>query len=95
MKFRQYIPALDARTRQKIYDAHAKSRQTDKDMANFTVAYEIHASNRRPFYRIYPGVTAAMLRLGMEKIDISGIRPPVNGLESRSKPNIFHKLLFC
>jgi len=81
MRFRQYIPAVDAQTRQKIFDVYGMSpHQVDDDMANFTVAYEIHASNRRPFYRVYPGVTAAMLRLGIEKIDISEIRPPINGL---------------
>jgi hypothetical protein len=36
--------------------------------------------SRRPFYRVFPGVTAAMLRLGIEKIDVSKIRVPINGL---------------
>jgi len=72
---------MDSRTRQRIMDACSTSpHQVDDEMANFTVAYEIHAMNRRPFYRVFPGVTSAMLRLGIEKIDISGVRPPINGL---------------
>ena len=61
MKFRQYVPAMDAQTRQAIIGAYGtKPRPVDDEMANFTVAYELHAMNRRPFYCVYPGVTAAM-----------------------------------
>jgi len=41
---------------------------------------EIHAFRRRPFYRVYPGVTAETLRIDIGKIDISKVHPPVNGL---------------
>ena len=80
MKFRQYVPAMDSKTRLKIANAHDIPHLVDNQMAAFTVAQDIHASNRRPFYRVYPGVMTAMLRLGIEKIDISHIRLPINGL---------------
>jgi hypothetical protein len=80
MKFRQYVPTLDAKTRLKIAHAHGTPFQADDYTELMTTAQEMHAWNRRPFYRVYPGVTAAMLRLGIEKIDISNVCPPVNGL---------------
>ena len=80
MKFRQYVPALDANTRLIIAKAYDIPHLVDDQMAAFTVAQEMHASSRRPFYRVYPGVMTALLRLGIEKIDISQIRPPINGL---------------
>jgi len=80
MRFRQFVPFLNARVRQNVANSMGTPYEADEDEAALTLAEEIHASNRRPFYRVYPGVTAAMLRLGIEKIDISNIHPPVNGL---------------
>ena len=80
MKFRQYVPALDSKTRLKIANAHNMPHLVDDQMAAFTSAQDIHASHQRPFYRVYPGVMTAMLRVGIEKINISQIRLPINGL---------------
>ena len=80
MKFRQFVPALNARIRQNAANSIGTPYGADNAEAMFTLAEEMHASNRRPFYRVYPGVVAAMLRLGLEKIDISNVHPPVNGL---------------
>jgi len=80
MRFRQYVTALDAETRLKIAKAYDIPRLVDDHMAAFTVAQEMHAASRRPFYRVYPGIMTALLRLGIEKVDISKVRPPVNGL---------------
>lgn len=80
MKFRQFVPTMSANVRQNIANANGTPRQADQSTAALAVAEEIHASNRRPFYHVYPGVTAAMLRLGIERIDISHVHPPVNGL---------------
>ena len=80
MRFRQFVPFLNARVRQNVANSMGTPYEADEDEAALTLAEEIHASNRRPFYRVYPGVTAAMLRLGIEKIDISNVHPPVNGL---------------
>jgi hypothetical protein len=71
---------MDARTRLNIAKAEGTPHRADKQTATIAVAEEIHAFHRRPFYRVYPGVTTGMLRLGIEKIDISKVHPPVNGL---------------
>jgi hypothetical protein len=72
---------MNAKTRLNMIRAHEIiPHQVDDQMAAFTVAYEMHADNRRPFYRVYPGIMTALLRLGIEKIDISQIRLPINGL---------------
>lgn len=80
MRFRPYTPTMNARTRQNIANLQNTPERADLQTATIAVAGEIHASNRRPFYRVYPGVLNALFRLGIEKIDISHVRLPVNGL---------------
>ena len=80
MRFRQYVPAIDAKRRVNIINAHGTSYQVDHETEISVVAQEIHADNRRPFYRVYPGVMTAILGIGIEKVDISKVHPPVNGL---------------
>ena len=80
MKFRQYVPGIDAKRRVSIINAHSSPYRADQETETFVVAQEIHSDNKRPFYRVYPGVMAAMLGIGIEKVDISKVRLPVNGL---------------
>ena len=80
MKFRQFVPEFDAKTRMGFAQAHGTPLQAHTYTETMAVAQEMHAWSRRPFYRVYPGVMAALLRLGIEKIDISKIHPPINGL---------------
>jgi len=55
-------------------------RRPDDQTAALAVAEDINAQQRGPIYRVYPGVPAGVLRLGIEKIDISKVHPPINGL---------------
>ena len=80
MKFRQYVPTIDTKRRVGIINAHGSPYQADQNSEISAFAQEVHADNGRPFYRVYPGVVAAMLGIGIEKVDISKVRPPVNGL---------------
>jgi len=80
MKFRQFVPEYDAQRREAI--ARRQRDDTDEDIALLrqVETEERFIRNKRPFYRLYPGVTEALTRLGIEKLDISKIRPPVNPL---------------
>ena len=80
MRFRQYVPVMNAKTRLNIIKAAGTPYYADGDVEALARAEEIHVSHRRPFYRVYPGVTTGLLRLGIEKIDISNVRLPVKGL---------------
>ena len=82
MRFQPFVPH---------YSAHERSRfmQTQDRMAAgplktitelIVIVEEIHSMNRRPFYRVYPGILHALTRLGIEKLDITKVKPPVNGL---------------
>ena len=80
MQFRQFVPEYDAAQREAI--GMRESHETDEEIALLRqVQTEEHfVQSRRPFYRMYPGVTEALTRLGIEKLDISKIRPPINPL---------------
>lgn len=80
MKFKPFIPEYDAARREAIGRRRTPETQEGKVLYRQVVVEEHFAQNRRPFYRLYPGVTEALTRLGIEKIDISMIRPPVNPL---------------
>jgi hypothetical protein len=81
MKFRQFVPEYNAATREAIW-RRERPGKTDEEIAFFlqAVAEESFIREKQPFYRLYPGVTEALTRLGIEKIDVSKIRPPVNPL---------------
>jgi hypothetical protein len=64
MKFRQFVPEYNAIEREVI-------EERDDDETNEKIALlcqvateENFVQNRRPFYRVYPGVTDALIRLG-------------------------------
>jgi hypothetical protein len=80
MKFQQYAPVMNVRVRTNIINAEGTPYAEDGQTVALAYAEEMYTSNRRPFYRVYPGVAMAMLRLGIEKIDISHVNLPVNGL---------------
>jgi hypothetical protein len=80
MKFRQYIPAMPPKTRTAIINAGNTPYYADGQTEALARAEEIHAHNRRPFYRVYPGIMIPLLRIGIEKINISKVQLPVNGL---------------
>ena len=64
---------------ERLIDGQVKIADTDKNWAlvEQTMAEERFIRARRPFYRVYPGILTAMLRLNIEKIDISRVRPPL------------------
>lgn len=80
MKFRPFVPEYDAARREAI--GTRRHHRSDEEIALYkqVVTEENFVRGRRPFYRLYPGVTEALTRLGIEKIDISAIHPPVNPL---------------
>jgi hypothetical protein len=80
MRFRQFVPEYSAAERESI--GMRQRLETPEKIALFqqAVTEENFIRNRRPFYRLYPGVTEALTRLGIEKIDVSKIHPPVNPL---------------
>jgi hypothetical protein len=80
MKFQQFVPEYDTTQREAIL--RRWRTDTDEELALLRqVQTEEHfIQNKRPFYKIYPGVTESLTRLGIEKLDISKIRPPVNPL---------------
>jgi len=82
MKFRQFVPEYNASDREAIGTSHRETSGIAEDIALFlqAVAEENFIRNRRPFYRLYPGITEALTKIGIEKHDISKIHPPVNPL---------------
>lgn len=80
MRFRPFVPEYDAVQREAI--GTRPQHRTDEEIALYkqAVTEENFVRDRRPFYRLYPGVTEALTKLGIEKIDISMIQPPVNPL---------------
>ena len=80
MNFRQFVPEYDAIKREAI--GTRKRHETDEEIALLRQmpAEENFIQARRPFYRLYPGVTEALTRLGIEKLKVSKIHPPVNPL---------------
>ena len=79
MKFRQFVPEYNAAEREAI---GRRRGETDEEIALLRqVQTEEHfIKSRQPFYRLYPDVTEALTRIGIEKIDVSNVRPPVNPL---------------
>jgi hypothetical protein len=80
MKFRQFVPEYSPSERKSF-----EIRQYRDTPEGNALRMQVRTENsfirmRQPFYRLYPGVTEALTRLGIEKIDISKIRPPVNPL---------------
>jgi hypothetical protein len=80
MKFRQYVPAMHPKTRTVIINAGGTPYYADGQTESLARAEEIHARNRRPFYRVYPGIMISLLGIGIEKINVSKVQVPVNGL---------------
>jgi hypothetical protein len=80
MRFQPFVPEYDAAKREAI--GTRKHHKTDEEIALLeqVLTEEHFVQNRRPFYRVYPGVTEALTRLGIEKLNISTIHPPVNPL---------------
>ena len=80
MKFRQYVPEYNATERETI--GMRQRVETNEEIALYrqVVTEENFIQNRRPFYRLYPGITEALTKIGIEKHDISKIYPPVNPL---------------
>jgi len=76
MKFRQYVPAMHPKTRTYVIKTDFEEDHT----IALARAEEIHAHNRRPFYRVYPGIMISLLGIGLEKINVSKVQLPVNGL---------------
>jgi hypothetical protein len=82
MKFRQFVPEYNASERESIGTSHCETSEVAEEIALFlqAVAEENFIRNKRPFYRLYPGITEALTKIGVEKHDISKIHPPVNPL---------------
>ena len=80
LNFQQFVPEYDAIKREAI--GTRKRHETDEEIALLrqVLAEENFIQTRRPFYRLYPGVTEALTRLGIEKLKVSKIHPPVNPL---------------
>ena len=84
MKFQQFVPEYNAELRKIIFGKPCPNKPdtTAEDVVLWmqTHTEEIFIRSKRPYYRMYPGVTEALTRLGIEKHDISKVRPPVNPL---------------
>jgi hypothetical protein len=85
MKFRQYAPLYDAAQRATAMNVDIRNRERllNADQRAMLLQAEMEEEfiqNRRPYYRMYPGVTEALTRLGIEKIDVSKMSPPVSPL---------------
>jgi len=82
MKFRQFVPEYNASERETIGTSHRETSEIAEEIALFlqAVTEENFIRDRRPFYRLYPGITEALTKIGIEKHDISKIHPPVNPL---------------
>jgi hypothetical protein len=80
MKFNPFVPEFNATDREHIWSQ--QRRGTEEEIALFlqAVAEELFIREKRPFYRLYLGITEALTRLGIEKLDVSKIHPPVNPL---------------
>jgi hypothetical protein len=80
MNFRPFVPEYNAAARESI-----ESRANHETIEEYALCMQVETEedfiqNRRPFYRLYPGVTEALTRLGIEKLDVSKIVPPVSPL---------------
>ena len=83
MKFRQFVPEYTAENREIVIRTPQPQRYktTEDEALVMQVKTEEHfIRNKRPFYRLYPGITEALTKIGVEKHDISKIHPPVNPL---------------
>ena len=82
MQFRHFVPEYNATEREAIGTRHRETSEIAEEIALFqqVVTEENFIRDRRPFYRLYPGVTEALTKLGIEKLDVSKIHPPVNPL---------------
>ena len=82
MKFRQFVPEYNASEREAIVARHRKTSIIAEEIALFrqAVTEDNFIQTKRPFYRLYPGITEALTKIGIEKHDISKIRPPVDPL---------------
>ena len=80
MKFRQFVPEYNATNREAIGNQQYHETEEEIVLLQQVTAEEDFIRNRRPFYRLYPGITEALTKLGIDKLDISKIRPPVNPL---------------
>ena len=86
MQFQPFEPEFNAQRREangRIIESFMRGTSkpviSDRNLATIDQikAEERFVRARRPFYRVYPGVMSALLRLDIEKIDISRIRPPL------------------
>jgi len=83
MKFCQFVPEYTAENREIVIRTPQPQRYktTEDEALVMQVKTEEHfIRNKRPFYRLYPGITEALTKIGIEKHDISKIHPPVNPL---------------
>ena len=82
MKFRQFVPEYNAAHREIVGTRQRQRYATNEDAAlAMQIITEDHfIQSRRPFYRLYPGITESLTKLGIEKLDITKVHPPVNPL---------------
>ena len=80
MKFRQFVPEYTAAKREAIWRRQRLDTDADYAQMEQMITEEEFIRNRRPFYRLYPGITEALTKIGVEKHDVSRVRPPVNPL---------------
>jgi hypothetical protein len=83
MKFKQFVPEYTDANREIVIGVPLQQHcKTNEDVALVmqVKTEENFIRNRRPFYRLYPGITEGLTKLGIEKLDISKIHPPVNPL---------------
>jgi hypothetical protein len=80
MKFRQFVPEYNAASRETIGTRQQCDTNEQFALYQQVITEERFIRNRRPFYRLYPGITEALTKLGIEKHDVSKVHPPVNPL---------------
>ena len=82
MNFCQFVPEYTAANREIVGTWQPQHYKTSEDVALVmqVKTEECFIRNKRPFYRLYPGITEALTKIGVEKHDISKIHPPVDPL---------------
>jgi hypothetical protein len=80
MKFRQFVPEFSVEGRELIWRRQRLDTNEDFALMEQMITEENFIRNRRPFYRLYPGITEALIKLGIEKHDVSKVHPPVSPL---------------
>ena len=80
MKFRQFVPEYNAADRAVIERRQKQDTTEDIVLLQQVMTEEAFIRDKRPFYRIYPGIIEAFTTIGIEKHDVSNVHPPVNPL---------------